>query len=268
MHVIILAGGSGTRLWPLSRQRYPKQFVSLEALGGRSLFQLTLERALRLADPEELRIVAGDEYFFHIVNQAAEISIPLNETQILREPAGKNTLPAIALGLESIAPDAPTLILPSDHFIAGESRFAEIVRYAETYAHDRIITFGVVPTYPETGYGYIEPADFGAEITEVRSFHEKPDSQRASEYIQSGFLWNAGIFLLSPAVFRREIDRANPEFSSVFYTDESTEKRFEAITSESIDYGLLEKSRTVSVAELSGVEWTDLGSFDALANFL
>ncbi|HRI36331.1 MAG TPA: sugar phosphate nucleotidyltransferase [bacterium] len=215
MNVIILAGGSGTRLWPISRKYYPKQFADIPGFGGRSLFERTLKRARRFAEPEKIFVVTGDAYYFHVVNQSERSEVRLPIENIFAEPEAKSTLAAIAAGLSlARSEDEPCLILPSDHIIRDEERFAQVVRSAESVAREQIVTFGVAAEYPETGYGYIEAETSGCTgISPIRRFHEKPDHETAVRYISEGFLWNAGIFLISPAVFRREVEVCHPQFA-------------------------------------------------------
>lgn len=263
LHSIILAGGSGTRLWPLSRRLYPKQFISLEAFQGKSLFQLTLERALLVSAPSEIRVVTNADYKFHCINQATELGIMLDESQILVEPVAKNTLAAIAFGMESLPNHTDiAVIMPSDQLIANQSVFAETMRRSILLAQSALVTFGIVPMSPHTGYGYIQRKDPKSDVSPVMTFREKPDSATAETYIREGFLWNAGIFMLEKGFFFSELAKYQPLYSDIF-TSQNPVSRFNELPDLSIDYGMLEHSKSIMVASLDA-GWNDLGSFDSL----
>ena len=160
MFSIILAGGSGTRLWPLSRSLFPKQFVPFKELNGNSLFQETLIRATMLSEVHDVRIVTNVDYKFHCLTQASEIGIILDESQILLEPIARNTLPAITYAMFSLPEqDTVACILPSDHVIPDRLAFVNLVKNSEKIANTSLVTFGIHPTFPNTGYGYIAPQD-------------------------------------------------------------------------------------------------------------
>lgn len=158
LYPIILAGGSGTRLWPLSRKYYPKQFVQIKEMDNVSLFQQTLKRTLAFSSPENLLIVANEDYKYHCINQADEIGIYLEESQIIIQPSLKGTLAAITLSM-SMLPNADDvgLVLPSDHIIDDVELFGKVVTDALGSAEKSLVTFGIEPTEPCTGYGYIQP---------------------------------------------------------------------------------------------------------------
>jgi len=259
MKSIILAGGVGTRLWPLSREYYPKQFIQLE---GHSLFQRTYERAIRLSNPDEIFVVTTAIHKYLARNQIEEIGYTLSEDHLLLEPEGKNTLPAIAWAMQrirSISPSATAVVFPSDHLL-GEAAIDQI-RAAELLSADYIVTFGIKPDSPHTGYGYIRqgrPLPYGAIVDE---FKEKPDEKTAQEYVKKGYLWNSGIFLLSTDCFFAELKKYRPELFEAFGRDHVPD--YSKIASISIDYGLLEQSKKVAVITLE-TEWSDLGTFTAL----
>jgi mannose-1-phosphate guanylyltransferase len=265
MQVVILCGGSGTRLWPVSRTLYPKQFVKL--FQNESLFQKTIERNSQLAN--SFCVVINQEQYFLGLDQIEEMNLPSKNTFIL-EPIGRNTAPAIAMAALAAKPDEILLVVPSDHLIKKQSDYENAIQKAKELAqNDRLVTFGIKPDYAETGYGYIE-----ANGIEVKSFKEKPDAKSAEQYLKAGnYFWNSGMFCFKAKVFLEELKKHAPD---VF---EQSVKAFEharrdqairvqmddmkAIRSESIDYAVMEKSSRVNVVP-ADIGWSDLGSFDSL----
>jgi mannose-1-phosphate guanylyltransferase/mannose-6-phosphate isomerase len=259
MKSIILAGGVGTRLWPLSREYYPKQFIQLE---GRSLFQKTCERAMQLSGQDGIYVVTHDMHQFLARSQLEEIGCSLADDHLLVEPVGKNTLPGIAWAMQRIRttdPSAPAAVFPSDHMLGGEA--LSQIRSAESLARKYLVTFGVRPDSPHTGYGYICPGQALPPGNLVKEFREKPDETSAKEYLRKGYLWNSGIFLLSAEVFFEELAKYNHPMSVAF--SEEKEPDYPSLESISIDYGLLEHSGKVAVVLLDAA-WSDLGTFKAL----
>lgn len=265
MQVVILCGGSGTRLWPVSRSLYPKQFVKL--FGEQSLFQKTILRNSQLAD-NFIVVINQDQYFMGL-DQADETGVSAKRKFIL-EPAGRNTAPAIAMAALSVGPEEVLLIVPSDHLIEKETEYAAVVRKAEALAKDgKLVTFGIKPGYAETGYGYIEAAGL-----EVKSFKEKPDQKTAESYVSAGnYFWNSGMFCMKAGVFLEELKAFAPDIyeqSLRAYTNARSDmairvnlEDMKAIRSESIDYAVMEKSKKVNVVP-ADIGWSDLGSFDSL----
>jgi len=265
---LILCGGSGTRLWPLSRTLMPKQFVKL--FDSKSLFQLTVERNSTLCD--EQFIVSNSEQYFLAYDQLEELGA-LNNRYLL-EPIGRNTAPAIALACLSVDPDTVVLVTPSDHLIKNQDAYKTVVKRAEALAQEGfLVTFGITPRYAETGYGYIE-----ADGENVKSFKEKPDSLTAQSYIEKGnYYWNSGMFCFKAGVFLNELKHYSPriyEASLRAYNHAKKDTMIRighddmlSIPEDSVDYAVMEKSTKVKVVP-STIDWSDVGSFDALSNEL
>jgi len=262
MKAIILAGGAGTRLWPLSRTNFPKQFLKLKNM-RESIFQMTFRRCLKLTDLAQIFIVTNSSYKFLVLGQIEELGYRINESQILIEPAGKNTLPAICLAVKEIQKqgDDVTVVFPSDHLIKDEENFIKTIKKGQQLTEEHIVTFGIYPTVPHTGYGYIKPKESLKVGYRVDQFKEKPDSQTAATYLEMGYLWNSGMFMFKTDLFTEEVKYHSPEVHQAFKGKNIAEID-EQTPSLSIDYGLMEKSEKVAVIPLD-IQWSDLGSFDA-----
>lgn len=277
MYAIVMAGGSGTRFWPASRERMPKQFLRITS--DRTLFEETIDR---------IKTLVADEQVYVVVNRLHEETtrnlLGSSNARVLVEPVGKNTAPCIALAAIHIArrdENSPIIVLPSDHFIRDRERFALKLRAAcEAARHGAIVTLGIPPTRPETGYGYIERGKetekaMGEEVFEVKKFVEKPDFETAVEYLRGGrLLWNSGIFIFTAKTILTEIRECLPDLhEGLEEIGEAMESdRFEAVIervypqlkSVSIDYGVMEKTSAM-VRVLSGdFGWSDVGSWQAL----
>jgi mannose-1-phosphate guanylyltransferase/mannose-6-phosphate isomerase len=266
MKVLILAGGSGTRLWPLSRQRYPKQFIKL--LGSDySLFQETFIRSLELADADDIYVLTNIDYKFLVIGAIEELGLDFDENNILIEPEAKNTLPAIYYGVHTVQQKGEdnVIVLPSDHKIKKVDDFIRIVKESLPLAEKGIITFGIKPTEPNTGYGYISPGQADHNGYKVDAFKEKPDIETAKEYVKQGYLWNGGIFMFNTTLFIEEMKKYAPGIVDIFNQFDSVEKIFSEVENISIDYGIMEKTDKVYVVPLD-IGWDDLGSFDAFYN--
>ena len=255
---LILAGGAGTRLRPLSSDENPKQFLRI--FDGVSLIEKTFDRVARLVDPASIFISTNEQY----ASKCAAHLPRLPEGNILTEPLRRNTAPAIALccfAIEAIANDAVIAVLASDSYIADEEEFARVLARAYDVAAstDYLVTIGIEPTEPNTGYGYLQlGSEIAPGVSEVVRFTEKPSAKRAAEFVESGnYLWNAAMFVWRADVFRTALEAATPEIARV------TRETYEAMPSISIDYALMEKAPRVAAIR-GDFGWSDVGSFDAL----
>jgi mannose-1-phosphate guanylyltransferase/mannose-6-phosphate isomerase len=265
MKIIILAGGSGTRLWPLSRDRYPKQFIKLQD-NKPSMFQETISRSLLLADIDNIYVVTNEKYKFLVMGAVEELGYKYNENNILVESEAKNTLPAIYAGVYEIIKKGndSVVVFPSDHMILKGHEFADIIRESETLTKESIITFGIRPDRPNTGYGYIAPGIKKLNGYQVKEFKEKPEYEVAVTYIDNGYYWNAGIFMFDTELFINEVKEHASNIYNAFETSNSIEEAFSKIDEKiSIDYGIMERSKNVSVVPVD-IGWSDLGSFEAI----
>lgn len=274
LHIVIMAGGAGTRFWPYSRNNKPKQFI--DVLGtGRSLLQMTYDRFDGECEDENIWVVSNERYSDLLSEQLP--NIPTDN--ILLEPAKRNTAPCIAYAAYKIKkkdPKAVMVVLPSDHVIFKEKAFIDIINNAVSGCDDqKLITIGITPNRPETGYGYIQ---YDSEVTRVlkpvKTFTEKPTLEIAQDFIKSGdFVWNAGIFVWSVEAIINALETHQSDLAETFaegmpFYFEDTEKGFigkaySHSKSVSIDYAIMEKSDKVEVI-LGEFGWSDLGSWNAL----
>lgn len=279
--VLIMAGGVGSRFWPKSRQNFPKQFIDILGL-GKSLLQLTYERFLKICPSEQIYILTNNNYAELVREQLPAVL----ECNILLEPTRNNTAPCIAYASYKIAktnPDANIVVAPSDHLILKETEFLDKIGLALTYAanNDALLTLGINPTRPDTGYGYIKyqttSNNFGnedSEIKKVEAFMEKPSLESAEIYIASGdYIWNAGIFIWSVKAIKKAFERYSPEISTLFssgiqYYNTTGESEFinanyYTLPNISIDYAILEKADNVFTIP-ADIGWSDLGTWASL----
>ena len=272
MKVIILAGGGGTRLFPLSRDCYPKQF--LHVIGDKSLLAQTIERFLGLVEARDIIIVTNERYIFHV--QAELKTINAQKAHIITEPMGKNTAPAIALAQSycqdvlQCDDDEILFVSPSDHLIKPIDAFQDLIRNAQDVAKDNIVTLGIKPTKPEIGYGYIEAEKNNNLAKKVISFKEKPDLVTAKEYIASGnYYWNGGMFMFSIATMQAELIKYMPAIIDITQNGyQYIVDNFADMPDISIDYAVAEKSKKMMMIPMENIYWNDIGSFDAIAEVL
>jgi mannose-1-phosphate guanylyltransferase len=262
---IILCGGNGTRLWPISRSLMPKQFVKL--FEDKSLFQLTVQRNLKVCNNQ--LVVSNIEQYFLAKDQLEELK--QTDNSYLLEPVGRNTAPAIALACMSLDEDEIVLITPSDHLIKNEIEYEKVIKKAQKLANENnLVTFGIKPTFAETGFGYIESEN----TFDVKAFHEKPNFDKATKYLEAGnYYWNSGMFLFKAGVFLNELKKYSPKIyeKSVEAFNNGNKDSIIRIKHEdmvnipedSIDYAVMEKSSIVKVVP-TDISWSDVGSFDSL----
>lgn len=282
---IILCGGSGTRLWPISRTLMPKQFVKL--FQGKSLFQLTLERNAKVCE-NNLIVSNAEQYFLAIDQLEEDATFKIQNSKFMLEPVGRNTAPAIALACMALDSDELVLVTPSDHLIKDEKEYAKVLEEAKRLAlKDNLVTFGITPTFAETGFGYIqaEPGNGDSLMMSVESFKEKPNLELAESYIEENsklesqnlplkYYWNSGMFMFKAGLFLEELQKYSPNLHQACKKafknakTEATTLRVKhedmlSIPEDSIDYAVMEKSDKVKVIP-SNIAWSDVGSFDAL----
>jgi len=278
LYPLILAGGSGTRLWPMSREAYPKQFLSL--LDGRSPFQATLDRLPALGRVQPATVVASQDHRFLVADQVKRVGHALRSLYL--EPCGRSTAPALAVVAYDLVredPDAVMLVLPADHDIPDTASFAEAVAAGEIAARQgRLVVFGIEPRYPETGYGYIERGEdlpTAPGCFQVASFVEKPELEIATRLIAGGdHYWNSGMFLFGARAYLDELERLEPELAQACRAAaegcaaEGAVRRldraaFERCRSISVDHAVLERTQLAAVVP-ARFRWSDIGSWDAL----
>ncbi|HPF17761.1 MAG TPA: sugar phosphate nucleotidyltransferase [Thermotogota bacterium] len=266
MQVMILAGGSGERFWPLSTSKTPKQFLKL--FGEKSLIRHTYERLTGEVTPEDIYVVTSLQTREQTIQEIPEIP----EENIIGEPLRKNTAAACFTGSLLAKDTSPILVLPADHKIREKERFWTYIRKAEQFVkkHEGLITFGIHPTRPETGYGYIETGEeVEASVYTVLKFHEKPELSLAEKYIEMGnYYWNSGMFLWSKAFFLKQMLAYAPDVYNALIgmnplDSEELTMHYEQVPAISIDYALMERSSHVQTMPIS-LDWSDLGSWEAI----
>lgn len=278
-HVVIMAGGIGSRLWPLSTPDRPKQFIDVLGV-GRSLIQLTVDRFAPVCEPENFWVVTGEKYVDIVKEQLP--AIPAD--QILAEPEGRNTAPCIAYASWKIAlkdPDANIVVTPADALVLKTKEFADVIGKALefTAGSNAIVTVGIAPSRPETGYGYIHAAEsVRGKIVKVSEFKEKPTLEVAREYVADGkYFWNAGIFVWNVETIVKELRAYAPQIAGVMdqlaptlFTEgeqAALRKLFPTCDKISIDYAVMEKSSCIYVIA-EDLAWSDLGSWGSIKGHL
>lgn len=273
-YVVLMAGGVGVRFWPYSRNAKPKQF--LDVLGiGKSLLQSTYERFLPVCPKENMYVVTHEEHVSLVIEQLPDLS----EGQILAEPMRKNTAACIAYASYKILQrdsNAVIVVSPADHLILKETEFQSIISKAIDQAHDqdKLITLGITPTRPETGYGYIQFLPDKKVLKKVKTFTEKPEISLAKKFLESGdFVWNSGIFIWGVKAIIKALQEHQPEMTEVFeehlsqldspQEKSAIEKIYAQCKSISIDYGVMEKATNVYVCQ-ANFSWSDLGSWNSI----
>ena len=275
VYPVLLAGGTGTRLWPVSRELYPKQLVKF--IGNDSLVQSTIKRLTPLLDLQNVRIVCGEQHYHEIARHIEDIDIT-SAGKIIQEPSGRNTAPAILLAAHHIrrtAADGIMCIFPADHVIGNIESFHERLGVGiDLASRGYLVTFGIKPNYPESGYGYIEGGnEVSGNAHKVRRFVEKPDRPTAEKYIDAGnFFWNSGMFAFKVSVILAEFNAYQPEMAAAMediFTRElpPTKEAYDRLENISIDYAIMEKTDQCVVVP-ADFGWSDIGSWKSLYDFL
>ncbi len=277
MFGMILAGGGGTRLWPYSRSMSPKQFLNLGST-PESLLQETYKRLASIVPNDKIYIIGSRNHKFELAYQIEKISPDIPSTNLLFEPQGRNTAPAILWGVLSVPEghlDEPIVILPADHLIPNNEQFLKYLTQGATLAEEGwIVTFGIKPERPETGYGYIKSGQPLSTGYQVEEFVEKPDKSTAERYIStSQYTWNSGIFISTPRILIDEYQKRAPKIYNTFIhyktseydfqTAEVVEMIYNDVESDSFDYAILENSNRVAVLPVD-FPWSDLGSWESI----
>ena len=270
MYSIILAGGSGSRLWPLSRELYPKHLLNLTS--SKSLLQSTFERLNFCMPQENILSITNTKHLANVKMQLKELT---PAPQVLAEPVSKNTAPAIALAvkylMQKIENDPIILVVPSDQLIENTEKFAATVKKGEKLAQDGyIVTFGIEPSYPETGYGDINTSENLNNFYKVKNYVEKPDYKTAQSYLKAKtYFWNSGIFMFKASVILKEIQKLAPQISEISDKIDFTKSDnipfldFDEMPNISIDYAVMEKSDNIALIKLES-DWNDLGSWGSI----
>ena len=284
MYIVMMAGGIGSRFWPRSRAALPKQLINI--FDNRSMLQMTYDRVIDFVDNDKILVITNND----LVRIVKEQLPSLPDRNIIGEPIGRNTAPCVALAATIIKKRAKNndeimVVLPADHLIEEKTKFRETIEAGAQYAmeNDCLLTLGIKPSYPETGYGYIQKNDkistidsYDKSVYRVKTFAEKPNKETAEVFLKSGdFLWNSGMFIWKVRAIMREIDEQLPKLNEELYKvkdkidtelmDEAILDVYSKTKSISIDYGIMENAQKVCVLETS-FGWNDVGSWEAVYN--
>ena len=266
---LILAGGKGTRFWPKSRTKLPKQFLCIDS-SGKTLIQKTVDRISSLVCIEDIFVVTNEKYKQLVLTQIGDLPVE----NVICEPIGRNTAPAIGLGIKVVSrkyEDCNMIVLPSDHFVSKEKEYINILNKALDFVenNDALITLGIKPTSANVNYGYIHYDDSENNVKKVLNFKEKPDCETATKYLEDGrYLWNAGMFVWKLSNIVKALKKycpqlydglCNLDFDDIAYT-----KKFSLLEPISIDYAVMEKANNIYTIE-SDIGWDDVGDWDAVA---
>ncbi len=277
-----MAGGIGSRFWPMSTTKYPKQFHDVLGI-GRTLIQQTFDRFERICPPENIFVVTNKDYKDQVLEQLPA----LTPNQVLCEPSRRNTAPCVAYAaykIKQINPNANLVVAPADHLILKQEEFVKIINIAITQAEQdgSLVTLGIKPSRPDTGYGYIQFKDapdlIDVKVKKVKTFTEKPDLEIAKQFLESGdFYWNAGIFVWQLSAIINAFEQYLPDMAELFAAgekdyntpleDDFVNKVYQLCSNISIDYGIMEKAKNVNVV-LSDFGWSDLGTWGSLYTHL
>ncbi len=264
LYAVIMAGGRGERFWPVGRRNRPKQFLPLSS--DRPLIEETVLRLFPLIPPERILVITNQEF----VEQSREL-LPLPAENIIGEPTGRNTAPCIALAtalLKQRDPQSTMVLLPADHVISPVKKFQQaIVKAVEIAQTNCLVTLGIIPHKPSTGYGYIHAGEFEADFAEVQEFREKPDRKTAEQFLRDGnYLWNSGIFIWRTDAIEKEFQQHTPALAEKitnWANGADFNKDFAACENISIDYAIMEKAKNVKVGKVDFC-WNDIGSWSSL----
>ncbi len=271
---VILAGGRGTRFWPASTNELPKQFLKL-GIDGKSLIKMTADRVSAFADPKNLFVVTNQRH-------KSLVEEHLSEVNVIAEPCGRNTAPAIGLAamlINEISKDAVMVVLPSDHVIQNTNEFERVIKKACEIAQEKngLVTLGIEPTSPNTGYGYIKTAEeVNSGVGKVEKFVEKPNLETAKKYLaDGGYFWNSGMFIWKAETIINSIKELMPELytglqvvAESLINDKNADisESFAKLPSESVDFGIMERAQDVYVVPAKELLWSDVGAWDAWAD--
>ena len=268
MKSVILAGGKGTRLWPMSTKDKPKQFLKI--IDDSSLLQQTIKRSLNYSSPDEIYVVTLERYREITRKQMDELEIEIPEENIIMEPFGRNTLPATILATKNIIErngNSKIGVFPSDHLIETDESYIRSIKDGIELSDDYLVTFGINPSGPHTGYGYIKPGEKVEKGYRIKEFVEKPSMSLARKYINEGYLWNSGKFLFDSEIFLNICEELYPDLMNKIKNSNNLKDIYKEFPSVSIDNGIMEKTEKGATIPINSY-WNDIGSYSALHDHL